>query len=47
MRHAIVHATAVASFCVEAVGTGGVAKLDQSRIAERVAAVRRLITLET
>ncbi len=42
MRRAMVHATAAASFCVEAVGTGRVARLTRGDIAERVTAIRAL-----
>ena len=42
MRRAMVHATATASFCVEAVGTARVAKLSRADIADRVTAIRAL-----
>lgn len=45
MRHAIVHGTATASFCVEAVGTGGVAGLTREHVSERVSTVRALYDL--
>jgi sugar/nucleoside kinase (ribokinase family) len=41
-RRAMVHATATASYCVEAVGTERVARLTRSDIAERVNAIRAL-----
>ena len=41
-RRAMVHATATASFCVEAVGTTRVAKLARADIADRVTAIRAL-----
>lgn len=42
MRRAMVHATATASFCVEAVGTERVAKLTGADVKERVAAICKL-----
>lgn len=42
MRRAMVHGTAAASFCVEAVGTLGLRGLQQSHITERVERIRRL-----
>jgi sugar/nucleoside kinase (ribokinase family) len=41
-RRAMVHATATASYCVEAVGTERVARLTRGDIAERVNAIRAL-----
>ena len=41
-RRAMVHATATASFCVEAVGTAKVAELTRAQIALRVGAIRAL-----
>ena len=45
MRHAIVHGTATASFCVEAVGTAGLAQLHRDHVSERVSTVRKLYDL--
>lgn len=45
MRHAIVHGTATASCCVEAVGTTGVAGLPRAEVEQRVAAIRQLYYL--
>jgi sugar/nucleoside kinase (ribokinase family) len=45
MRHAIVHGTATASHCVQAVGTGGLAHLELSAVQQRVAEVRKLYYL--
>lgn len=42
LRRAMVHATATASFCVEAVGTARVARLSRADIADRVTAIRAL-----
>lgn len=42
MRRAMVHATATASFCVEAVGTGRVAKLTPDDVKDRVAGICKL-----
>lgn len=42
LRRAMVHATATASFCVEAVGTRRVASLTRAGVAERVGAIRKL-----
>ncbi|MEZ4313272.1 MAG: sugar kinase, partial [Polyangiaceae bacterium] len=42
MRRAMVHATATASYCVEAVGTERVAKLAKGDVDERVAAICKL-----
>jgi sugar/nucleoside kinase (ribokinase family) len=42
MRRAIVHGTATASYCVEAVGTGRVANLGPAELKERVAAICKL-----
>ncbi|MEJ7728341.1 MAG: PfkB family carbohydrate kinase [Polyangiaceae bacterium] len=42
LRRAMVHATATASFCVEAVGTARIAKLSRADIADRVTAIRAL-----
>lgn len=42
MRRAMVHATATASFCVEAVGTERVSKLGPSDVKERVSAICKL-----
>ncbi|MBW2524094.1 MAG: sugar kinase [Deltaproteobacteria bacterium] len=45
MRQAIAHGTATASFCVQAVGTGGVAALTTAEVAARVAQLRALVDL--
>jgi sugar/nucleoside kinase (ribokinase family) len=42
MRRAMVHATATASYCVEAVGTARVAEIHMADVKERVAAICRL-----
>lgn len=42
MRQAMVHATAVASYCVEALGTSGLVTLQHTDIARRVAEIRDL-----
>jgi sugar/nucleoside kinase (ribokinase family) len=42
LRRAMVHATATASFCVEAVGTGRVATITRQDISGRVALIRSL-----
>jgi len=42
MRRAMVHATATASFCVEAVGTERVAKIGSSEVKDRVAGICKL-----
>ncbi len=42
MRRAMVHATATASFCVEAVGTSRVSKLAASDVKDRVAGICKL-----
>lgn len=42
LRRAMIHATATASFCVEAVGTTKVASVTQADITERVALIRSL-----
>ena len=42
MRRAMVHATATASFCVEAVGTDRVAKIGQPEVKDRVAGICKL-----
>ncbi len=42
LRRAMIHATAAASFCVEAVGTSRVATLEKSDIARRVSEIRAL-----
>jgi sugar/nucleoside kinase (ribokinase family) len=42
LRRAIVHATATASYCVEAVGTTRIASLTRSDVAVRVNAIRSL-----
>jgi sugar/nucleoside kinase (ribokinase family) len=42
MRRAMVHATATASFCVEAVGTERVAKIGLAEVKERVAGICKL-----
>jgi sugar/nucleoside kinase (ribokinase family) len=42
LRRAMVHATATASFCVEAVGTARIAKLSRVDIGDRVTAIRAL-----
>ena len=42
MRRAMVHATATASYCVEAVGAARVARLSRADILERVASIRAL-----
>ncbi len=43
MRLAMVHGTATASFCVEALGTTGIASLAHQAVGERVARIRRLL----
>ena len=45
MRRAIVHGTATASFCVEAVGTAGVAQLSRAELARRVGAICKLVEI--
>jgi sugar/nucleoside kinase (ribokinase family) len=42
LRRAMLHATATASFCVEAVGTGKIAGVSRADVAARVAAIRAL-----
>lgn len=42
LRRAMIHATATASFCVEAVGTRRVAEVSRADVAARVAAIRAL-----
>lgn len=42
LRRAMIHATAAASFCVEAVGTSRVATLEKADIARRVSEIRAL-----
>ena len=42
LRRAMIHATATASFCVEAVGTKRVAEVSRADVAARVAAIRAL-----
>ncbi len=42
LRRAMIHATATASFCVEAVGTGRIASVSRADVASRVAAIRAL-----
>ncbi|MFT3763911.1 MAG: PfkB family carbohydrate kinase [Minicystis sp.] len=42
LRRAMIHATATASFCVEAVGTKRVAEVTRADVAARVAAIRAL-----
>jgi sugar/nucleoside kinase (ribokinase family) len=42
LRRAMIHATAAASFCVEAVGTTRVASLEKSDVARRVSEIRAL-----
>ena len=42
LRRAMIHATATASFCVEAVGTKRVAEVSRTDVAARVAAIRAL-----
>jgi sugar/nucleoside kinase (ribokinase family) len=42
LRRAMIHATATASFCVEAVGTRRVAEVSRPDVAARVAAIRAL-----
>jgi sugar/nucleoside kinase (ribokinase family) len=42
LRRAMIHATATASFCVEAVGTGKIAGVSRADVAARVAAIRAL-----
>lgn len=42
LRRAMVHGTATASFCVEAVGTSKVGSLSADDLAQRVAAIRQL-----
>jgi len=46
MRRGIVHGTAAASFCVQAVGTGGVRQLDAPSLSSRVAEVYALCRIE-
>jgi hypothetical protein len=45
MRHAVIHGTATASFCVEALGTSGLARLHRDHVSERVSTVRKLYDL--
>ncbi len=45
MRHAIVHGTATASHCVQAVGTGGLANLELNHVEQRVKEIRELYYL--
>jgi sugar/nucleoside kinase (ribokinase family) len=42
LRRAMIHATATASFCVEAVGAGKIADVSRANVADRVAAIRAL-----
>jgi sugar/nucleoside kinase (ribokinase family) len=42
LRRAMIHATATASFCVEAVGTGKIAVVTRADVAARVTAIRAL-----
>ena len=42
LRRAMIHATATASFCVEAVGTTRIAEVSRADVAARVAAIRSL-----
>lgn len=42
LRRAMMHATATASFCVEAVGTAKIATVTRAEVTERVAAIRAL-----
>jgi sugar/nucleoside kinase (ribokinase family) len=42
LRRAMIHATATASFCVEAVGTARIASVSRADVAARVAAIRAL-----
>ena len=42
LRRAMIHATATASFCVEAVGTGKIAGVSRADVATRVTAIRAL-----
>ena len=42
MRCAMIHGTATASFCVEALGTTGIAALAPERVGERVTRIRKL-----
>jgi sugar/nucleoside kinase (ribokinase family) len=42
LRRAMLHATATASFCVEAVGTAKVASISRADVAQRVGAIRTL-----
>ena len=42
LRRAMIHATATASFCVEAVGTAKIARVTRADVAARVAAIRAL-----
>ncbi len=42
LRRAMIHATATASFCVEAVGTGKIAGVSRADVAARVSAIRAL-----
>jgi sugar/nucleoside kinase (ribokinase family) len=46
MRRAMVHGTATASFCVEAVGTRGLHDLTPESIGQRVERIRRLTHVE-
>ncbi len=43
MRRAVVHGTATASFCVEAVGTGGIQQLARADVKTRVERIRTLL----
>ncbi|MBW2453926.1 MAG: sugar kinase [Deltaproteobacteria bacterium] len=45
MRHAIVHGTATASYCVQAVGTGGLAQLELTGVEQRVKEIHELYYL--
>ena len=46
MRWAMVHGTATASYCVEALGTLGIETLSRSAVSDRVQRIRRLFHLE-
>ena len=45
MRHAMVHGTATASYCVEALGASGLERLTADHVARRVEQIRRLFHL--
>lgn len=46
-RRAMIHATAAASYCVEAVGTGRIGALGKSDVVTRVSAIRALYDFES